>query len=389
MTPAARIQAAIEVLDVVIEGSPAEKALTGWARRSRFAGSKDRAAVRDHVFQALRCWRSYGSLGGSETGRGIMIGALRATATDPEMLFTGEGYAPSPLSADEITGGQVPKEDGQRLDLPDWLFPIFKNSLSENTEPTALALRERAPIMLRVNQRKATAAQAISLLLEDGIVAEDDPISQTALLVSEGARRIANSSAYCDGIVELQDGSSQAAVETLPIPARARVLDYCAGGGGKVLAMAGLHEAQWFAHDAMPQRMKDLPDRAERAGVRVRLLETTDLNAQGPFDLVLCDVPCSGSGTWRRSPDAKWRFTSDRLSELQQIQSDILQGAAGLVASGGILAYSTCSVLVEENEQQIAGFLKKTEGWTEVHQQRWPVNSVGDGFYIHSLRKSV
>ncbi|SLN11875.1 Ribosomal RNA small subunit methyltransferase B [Roseovarius litorisediminis] len=387
MTPAARVQASIDLLDDILAGSAVEKALTGWARRSRFAGSKDRAAVRDHVFQALRCRRSYACLGGSETGRGIMIGALRAAGTDLGSVFTGEGYAPAPLTPDETGTVQAPLNGGQSLDLPDWLLPLFNVSLGGNAEQTALALRERAPVMLRANLRKTAVDQVLSKLAEDGIVAEPDPIAKTALRVVEGERRIASSSAYLDGFVELQDGSSQAAVETLTIPAGARILDYCAGGGGKVLAMAGLHEARWFAHDALPQRMKDLPERATRAGVSVTLLETADLEAQDSFDLVLCDVPCSGSGTWRRSPDAKWRFTPDRLKELQNLQSDILHKAAGLVASGGVLAYSTCSVLIEENEGQIADFAGQTPGWAVRYQKRWPVSEAGDGFFVALLSR--
>lgn len=386
MTPAARISAAIEVLDAMLDGAHAEKALGGWARRSRFAGSKDRAALRDHVFGVLRCWRSYAALGGAGTGRGLMIGALRAQGTDPAELFTGEGHAPEPLSAAERAAGSAPT-GAARVDLPDWLWPLFEASLGEAAEDAALALRSRAPVMLRVNLRQGDPAQAIARLAEDGIVAQPHDIAKTALHVTEGERKISGSACYGDGLVELQDGSSQAAMARLEIAPGARVMDYCAGGGGKVLALAARVEGAFFAHDTAPQRMKDLPVRAERAGVRVKIVETARLCDEGPFDLVLCDAPCSGSGTWRRTPEAKWALTPERLSELTSIQRQILQDAAPLVAPGGVLAYATCSVFIDENQSAIAHFLSQNLDWQAVDETRFAISDGGDGFYIAQLRK--
>ena len=155
MTPAARVQAAIDILDDILAGTPAEKALTGWARRSRFAGSKDRAAIRDHVFDALRRKRSYAAWGGAETGRGLMLGAVRAKGDDPAELFTGQGHAPLPVQPQET--GRPPRSDAERLDIPDWLWPILVRSLGEESEAAAMALQRRAPVHLRVNLRKACA----------------------------------------------------------------------------------------------------------------------------------------------------------------------------------------------------------------------------------------
>ncbi|KZY48332.1 SAM-dependent methyltransferase [Roseovarius sp. HI0049] len=386
MTPGARVAAAIEVLDQVLEGQPAEQSLTRWARGARYAGSKDRAAVRDHVFQALRCLRSCACLGGARTGRGVMIGALRADDTDPDDVFTGEGHAPAPLTDEERAAGRAPEADGDRLDLPDWLVDAFRNSLGDGAEAAALALRSRAPVILRVNERLNSRSQAIDILANDGISAEALDIAPTALAAVEGARRIAGSAAYRDGIVELQDGSSQAAMHSLDIAPGSKVLDYCAGGGGKVLALAARNDGTWHAHDADPARMRDLPARAARAGCPVTCLTTAEVAANGPYDLVLCDVPCSGSGTWRRTPDAKWRLTPKRLSELTAIQSEILQQAAALVRPGGSLAYATCSVLREENEAQAKGFAGKSKGWLLEFEQRWPVSDAGDGFYLARFR---
>ncbi len=382
MTPGARIAAAIGVLDAVLGGQPAEQALTGWARGARYAGAGDRAAVRDHVFQALRCRRSHACLGGTETGRGLMIGALRAAGTDPDALFTGAGHAPPPLEPDERRGGRAPAGDGERLDLPDWLVPVFRASLGEGTEAAARALRQRAPVILRVNERINSVPQAIVKLQQDGIEAEPAMIAPGALRVTAHARRVARSAAYLDGGVELQDGSSQAAMAALDVPEGARVLDYCAGGGGKVLALAARAEAAWYAHDADAGRMKDLPARAARAGARVRRLAPGTAKRHAPYDLVLCDVPCSGSGTWRRTPDAKWRLGPGRLAELTGLQLDILREAAALVAPGGELAYATCSLLRPENEGVVEEFIGETSEWRCFLMRLWPVSDQGDGFFL-------
>lgn len=385
MTPAARVAAAIAVLDEVLAGAAAEKALTGWARGARYAGAKDRAAVRDHVFQALRCRRSYACLGGAATGRGLMLGALRAAGHAPDDIFTGARYAPAPLSRAEAGAGQAPAATGDRLDLPDWLLPHFRNSLGAAAAGAADALRGRAPVMLRVDRRKGSAAAACAALAADGIAAAPHPIAATALRVSDGARRIAWSEAYRGGLVELQDGSSQAAMARVTVAPGARVLDYCAGGGGKTLALAARAEATWYAHDAHPRRMADLPARAARAGIRVRQLEQSALAAAAPFDLVICDVPCSGSGTWRRTPDAKWRLTPAALNELTALQAAILRAGADLVAPGGRLVYATCSVLRGENDVRIGCFLCDTPGWQADWQAHWPVSEGGDGFFAAQL----
>ncbi|HKL04369.1 MAG TPA: RsmB/NOP family class I SAM-dependent RNA methyltransferase [Roseovarius sp.] len=382
MTPAARVQAAIELLDDIATGTPAERALTGWARRSRFAGSKDRAAVRDHVFQALRCWRSYACLGGAATGRGLMLGALRDQGLDPTEVFTGQGHAPKPLSEDEAKAGAAPVSEVDRLDLPEWQVPLFRDALGPEADAAAMALRQRAPVVLRVNMRLNTVPQAIEKLKECGVLAEPVAGVGTALHVIDGARRVAQSQAYQSGLVELQDGSSQAAMNALDLPSGAKVLDYCAGGGGKVLALAARIEGHWFAHDADPARMADLAPRATRAGVRVVQVLGDQVAAHGPYDLVLCDAPCSGSGTWRRAPDAKWRLTPERLAELCDIQAGILDQAQALVAPGGRLAYATCSLFRAENEAQSDSFVARHDGWHETDRRRWPVSAVGDGFYL-------
>lgn len=386
MTPAARISAAIEVLDQIAAGASAHKALSGWGRRSRYAGSGDRAALRDLVFDVLRCWRSCAALGGGETGRNLMLGALRARGESPDDIFNGEGHAPAPLSPAERAAGREPV-GAAALDLPDWLWTEFQKQLGERAEAVALTLRERAPVMLRVNLRRGDLAEAIGSLAGEGIETESDPIATTALRVTRGARRLSASQAFLSGLVEVQDGSSQAAMESLSVRQNLRMLDYCAGGGGKVLALAARHEGQWFAHDIEPARMIDLPIRARRAGVTIEILEKRELLHRGPYDLVLCDVPCSGSGTWRRNPEAKWAFSADRLRKLGQIQASILEEAAPLVARGGSLVYSTCSVLPVENREIAAAFCSGRAGWRIVAEKCWSISASGDGFFLAVIER--
>lgn len=385
MTPAARLQAAAELLDLILDGTPAEKALTGWARRSRFAGSKDRAAIRDHVFDALRCRRSFAALGGRLTGRGLMIGMVRANGQDPADLYTGEGHAPAPLTAEELVIEGPLADDA--LNLPDWLIPQFLDSLGDQAHPVAEVLQQRAPVMLRVNLRKATVEQAIIRLADEGVHAQRAGISDTALIVHEGARKINNSTPYREGLVELQDGGSQALVDRMSLRDGQTVLDYCAGGGGKTLAMAGRAAALFYAHDANPRRLKDLPGRAERAGVVVKELETAQLGSKAPYDLVLCDAPCSGSGSWRRSPEGKWLLSALALAELNAVQDEILDQAQLLVGEKGTLVYATCSVLSVENQGRISTFLGRHPQWSLDWEQSWLPGAECDGFYAACLTR--
>ncbi len=387
MTPAARISAAIEILDRLGKGATVEKCLTDWARRSRFAGSGDRAAVRDHVFAALRCRRSYAALGGGETGRALMIGMLRHAGAAPEDFFTGEGYAPPPLDDSEKAAGHAPVGN-ESCDLPDWLVPRFQAVFGPDLNAVCALMRKRAPVFLRVNPSRTTVLHVQTLLKRESIGTRPHGLSRNALEVFENPRKIKNSEAFINGLVELQDVASQALCEALPVQENSRVLDYCAGGGGKTLAMAGHCPARYYAYDANPARMKDLPTRAKRAGISVQLLRESDVVAKAPFDLVLCDVPCSGSGAWRRAPEGKWLLSPERLAALLTEQESILKKAAEYVSSSGVLAYATCSVFPEENEDQIARFLDLNPGWSLVRQQHFSPLDGGDGFFLAILKRT-
>lgn len=384
MTPAARIAAAATVLDRVLAGMAAEAALIGWARGARYAGSGDRAAVRDLVYDrlrrrgrlALRAGFS-GAMDPALTGRGLMIGGL----DDPDSLFTGAGHAPAPLSAAERAGLAAGRNGSARDDVPGWLLDPLAEALGEGFTAWAEAMTRRAPVWLRVNALRADRAGAQAVLAAERIETAPHPDCATALLVTAGERGINRSRAYRDGLVELQDLSPQRAVAALGDLAGASVLDYCAGGGGKALALAAQGAGPITAYDAHPARMSDLPARAARAGARL----TIAARPEGRFDLVVADVPCSGSGTWARDPDARWRLTPDDLARLRRVQGDILDSALACVRPGGRLAYMTCSVLRAENEDRITETLARHAVTLEAMQRFGPPGD-GDGFFLAVLR---
>ncbi|SEK83855.1 RsmB/NOP family class I SAM-dependent RNA methyltransferase [Pacificibacter marinus] len=399
MTPVARISAAIEILDQVMAGEAAERVLTSWGRGHRFAGSKDRAAIRDHVFDALRCLRSYAWLGGAggriadgddgpaPTGRQLMIGALRSTDTDLGTVFNEDRFAPAPLSTEELDLpdlAQAPR--AVQLDCPDWILPLYDAVLGDDTDAVLACTQRRAPVFLRVNSNKATLTQAQDALGVDAIEAITHPLSPCALEVTQGARAVARSQAYLTGVVELQDAGSQAIIDALPLADGMHVLDYCAGGGGKSLAMAAKADLSITAHDIDPARMQDIAPRASRAGVQIKTARMNDLEAN--YDLVLCDAPCSGSGSWARAPQAKWLLQDTRLQDLTQLQAHILDESVPRVRSGGSLVYATCSLFAVENTDQVAAFLTRHPEFSlKMDRLITPLDG-GDGFYVAVFTKN-
>lgn len=398
MTPAARAAAAIALLDRWLTGEPAEAALTRWARASRFAGSGDREAVRDLVYDAIRKRRSAAALGGAledgksaaapPGGRTLILGCLRAAAGLPPE-WDGARHAPAPLSADERTRFTAPLPNLPRaveLDCPDWLLPLFERALGADADVVLDLMRQRAPVFLRANAARIDTAALTKRLAEEGIAAQPHPLAPMALQVISGARRLRASAALAEGLCDLQDAASQAVAERFAAALKpgAWVLDYCAGGGGKALALAarGLRVA---AHDADPRRMRDLPLRAARAGVDIPLV--SDPGRGAPWPAILADVPCSGAGSWRRAPEAKWTLTRDALDRLIGLQDTILNRAAGFLAPRGVLGYATCSLLCEENEDRIKAFLSLKTDWVCLGQWRLSPLEGGDGFFLTLLQK--
>jgi len=356
MTPQARVQSAIEVLDLVIaaarnKGAPADRILSDWFRTRRYAGSKDRRAVRELVFAAIR---ACGEIPAS--GRAAM---LRLAAGDPALstLFDGSRHGPGPIVPDEPMAGAGP--------APAWLAEALERS-GVDAEGQAALLR-RAPVDIRIN----TLKQALAILPEPG-----EPT-----LAPHGRRFAPDTAveswpAYQAGAIEVQDAGSQLVCEAVAVRPGEAVVDLCAGAGGKTLALAAAMDdrGRLLACDADRARLARLMPRAERAGVSIvetRLLDGGREAAgladwAGRADAVLVDAPCSGTGTWRRNPESRWRLTPAEVARLAALQHRLLGIAAGLVRPGGRLVYVVCSLLDAEGADQIEAFLVAHPEWRAV-----------------------
>lgn len=396
MTPAARLAAAAAILDTLDRTRPVEPQLKAWARGNRYAGSKDRRAIADRVYTVLRCWRSTAIRGGGETGRARVLGSLAHEGVplpEIEALCSG-GYGLSALSETEranLAHGPDWPGEGSRLDWPDWLMEGARAVFGESLETELNALRQRAPVDLRVNTLKGARADAMAALRGDGLDAVLIPAAPLGLRLPPAAP-VLNTTAWREGLVELQDAGSQAVAALLAAQPGERVLDFCAGGGGKTLALAAMMEnrGHLLAHDIDRPRMADLPQRAARAGVTC-IAYPRDISAlDGQCDRVLVDAPCSGSGSWRRDPVGKWRLTPKALTALTALQDDALDTAARTLRPGGVLVYATCSVLRAENEDRVSAFLARHRGFTAEKSLRLhPARDICDGFFAAQLHLTV
>ena len=385
MTPGAHIAAAIEVLDQILAGKKAEASLIKWGRSNRFAGSADRNAIRDLVFDALRQKNSLTKRSKNISGRSWIIALLKKREVNLDEYFGATRYSPPKIKKWELE--LLPIENESDLyDIPDWLWPKWKASLGIKAIEVANTLKERANIFLRVNIIKGTRQDAIQALEKDGILSKLHPTVSTALIVNKGTRKIKNSEAYNIGLVELQDASSQASVLKLNIDQNGPILDFCAGGGGKSLALSAYLNKPIFAYDANFERMKDLPNRARRSGANIRVIKSNNLK-KSHYGLVFCDVPCSGSGSWRRDPEGKWSLTLQDYERLLSLQKNILATASQLVKPNGNLVYATCSILKDENKAQIQKFIDKTNDWALKKEKFNIPSELGDGFYFSILKR--
>jgi 16S rRNA (cytosine967-C5)-methyltransferase len=391
MTPNARIASAILIIDSIIAGDPAEKVLTNWARKSRFAGSSDRSAVRDIVYDCLRSLNSFGTLGGNKTGRGVIIGYLLFSNKEPNLFFNGIGYGPSELTPSELSHIDLTQNESsplEVLDFPDCLLDELKDSLGESFYSVNKTLKQRAPFYIRVNLSKATLDEVQLILRDEGIETELDDTCVTALKVLSNPRKVKQSDAYKTGLVDIQDLNSQISCRTIPVENGWKLLDFCAGGGGKSLALSDRFSGTIDAYDKDFLRMKDIPVRSDRAGVTINLLSNDDIRTVSSYDLVICDVPCTGSGAWRRNPDAKWTLTTDNYEALKKTQQEIFDDASKLVSGNGVLVYMTCSLLKAENSDQVEAFLLRNSDWEVVFQESFPLSNSGDGFFVTHLKIS-
>lgn len=377
MTPAARVQTAIEILDAIAAsaregGAPADALFTDAMRARRYAGSKDRRAIRGLVYDAIRLVRS-----APATGRAAM---LALADTDPAIaaLFDGSSYGPAAIAADEPRA-----ETGLAAQA---LIDLFDPLIGADESDAMLA---RAPLDLRVNGIKTDAAY-LSALFPEGEAIPGAPGGWR--LPPETAA--VQHPAYADGAFEVQDAASQYASAVLDVTPGQAIVDLCAGGGGKTLAIASLtaNGADILACDTNRARLQQLPPRAERAGatrIETRLLNPgreADMLAdwRGRADRVFVDAPCSGSGTWRRSPELRWRLTPSRLDRHLADQAKLMDIGADLVAPGGKLLYAVCSIIAREGRAQVDEFLNRHPGWTADggHLPQGIGRAAGSGFLL-------
>jgi 16S rRNA (cytosine967-C5)-methyltransferase len=385
MTPGARLSAAIEVFEAIeSERRPAADALKAWGQAHRFAGSGDRAAIAGLVYDALRRRASSAWIMGGETARAVLLGMLkRERGLDTEAiarLADGSRFAPEPLSEDErheldMTGmaGAPPHVLG---DYPEWLEPHFKAAFGDERAEEGAALAARAPLDLRVNTLKAERDKAAAMLAD--LAPEPTPWSPWGLRIRLAADAkspaIHAEPAFLKGMIEVQDEGSQLAALFAAAQPGEQVVDLCAGAGGKTLALAATmqNKGQLYATDDDKRRLAPIHDRLKRSGARNVQVRTpksigTELDdLAGRIDLVLIDAPCTGTGAWRRNPDAKWRMRPGALEQRVKEQIEVLDRAVPLVKPGGRIAYVTCSVLEEENAAQVRAFLARQQGFTVV-----------------------
>lgn len=438
MTPAARAQAALDLLDVLLPADdtpapPADRAVADYLRGRRYIGAKDRRAIGELVYGVLRAHARLGwwlaRIGAAPTPRLRLIAFLMLHGGLPlaqvRQMFDGKGYAPEPLTPEEVAaakplGGERLEHPDQPLDVrcevPAWLLPQLRAALGADLERELAALAGEAPLDLRVNALKAERERAQAALAQEGIASALGRLSPWALRI-DGRRPVAATRAFRDGLVEVQDEGSQLVAWLVGAKPGERVVDFCAGAGGKTLALAAMmgNKGQIFAFDTLKGRLDRAAARLKRAGafnVTRRLLASESdpwiKRHKGGFDRVLVDAPCSGSGAWRRNPDAKWRLTPAGLEELTELQGRLLASAARLVRPGGRLVYATCSLLPAENRAQVDRFLSRREdfklvplaaAWAEVLPGRPPVAAETlllrpaaqgtDGFFVAVLEREA
>lgn len=382
MTPAARLSAAIELL-AAVEGAPrkpADAVANDFFRQRRYIGSGDRRAVSDRAWSVLRARRRLDwwlvRAGLTPTPRLLVAASLLTGGWSLEGLdqsYSGGKYAPTALSAEERRGLRAvaghtldhpEMPEAVRLEIPDWILPDLAARFGDNLAPELAALGEPAPLDLRVNLLRGSRDDARAALAREGIEAEPTPLSPWGLRV-KGRRPVTTGAAFQDGLVEIQDEGSQVVALLVGAAPGMRVLDWCAGAGGKTLALAMAmgNQGHVAACDVNAHRLDGAIRRLRRAGVHNverHLIAAGDKWAKrraGTFDRVLVDAPCSGTGTWRRNPDARLRLRAEDVAELSAKQQAILADAARMVRPGGRLVYATCSLLPAENESKVDQFL--------------------------------
>jgi 16S rRNA (cytosine967-C5)-methyltransferase len=410
MTPAARLQMAIEILEGLEKtAQPADRFLKTWFRSRRFAGSKDRRAIAQQVFTVQRRRAHLAHRMASDAPRALVIASLIEAGEDPVLLFTG-GYGPAPLTDDErsaIATAPRPAPRWVEGEYPQWLDQELRRAFGERLLAEMTAFIPRAPVDIRVNSLKAGRDAVIAGLKAEGVAASLTPHAPHGIRITGDAADLSKSALFESGAFEFQDEAAQIASELCGARPGMRVLDLAAGAGGKSLAFAAAMEnrGEILACDVRGEALFELEQRAARAGARIiKTLPLDHGQPSGLFDAVFVDAPCSGTGTWRRQPELRWRLTPGRLSELMALQDRLLDQAAPLVRPGGRLVYATCSILGCENQDRVAAFQARQPGFQTANLAgNWPGGSppgLGqdfraspattgtDGFYCGALIKS-
>lgn len=376
MRDAGRIAAAIEIVDAIeTRHRPARNAVKEWGREHRFAGSGDRAWIGGLVLDALRHKASVGHAMGADSPRALVLGTLTRiwgwTAEDLASKFEGDEHAPEPVTPEEaegftrdITGAPAPVQG----DFPAWAEASLKRVFGKNLVAEMQAFASRAPVDLRVNALKVQDGKAFAAVTSKIPTAQPGALSASCIRIPQsdptGKNAPAESiPAYGKGWVEVQDEGSQIAGLAAGAQAGHQVLDFCAGAGGKTLELSAMtgNAGQVYAWDVDWKRLRAIWPRLQRAGARnVQVRdgdESTLSDLEGRMDVVFVDAPCTGSGTWRRRPDAKWRLSENQLAQRIEQQDEALDNAAKYVKPGGRMVYVTCSVFPEENADRIEAFL--------------------------------
>lgn len=371
-----RLSAAIEILgDVETRHRPVAEALKAWGLGNRFAGAGDRAAIGNLVYDALRRRASHAYAMGEDSPRALVLSvAVRDWGHTPEALnaaFEGDTFAPAPVSdaeAERLTAADplAGAPDHVRADVPEWLAPSLAEHFGEGWVAEAIAMNQRPPLDLRVNTLKSTREKVIKALsrFEPQL---DGPSPEGLRLPAGGSDartpNVQSDEGYLKGWFEVQDQGSQMVAALAGARAGEQVLDLCAGAGGKTLAMAAAmqNKGQIFAYDSDRSRLAPIYDRLKRNGVRNAQVRPPAPGALddlvGKLDRVVIDAPCTGTGTWRRRPDTKWKLSPEQLAQRLAEQKALLEEGARFVKPGGALAYITCSILADENGKQIEAFL--------------------------------
>ncbi len=425
MTPSARIKATIDLLERIgASPIPMDGTIGDYMRHRRYIGSKDRAAIAQRTYDIVRAFARLGwwleKTGTPDTPRArVILWLSLAEQTDVAPLFDGSKYGPEPLDETETKLAAFLKtksldDEDMPLAVQTECPPDYEEKLrayfGDEFENEMRAMIDGATLDMRVNIWRVSRDDAKAMLRRDDIKTDETPFSVMGLRARDKAY-LANSKAFRKGLIEIQDEGSQLIAQICAAQPGMQVLDYCAGAGGKTLALAAAmqNKGRIVAMDTEKSRLEKARPRFKRAGVS-DIIEVRPLSEdrgkkwlkrqKGTFDIVLADVPCSGSGTWRRNPDTRWRTFGPSLEDLLAVQADILDRVTKAVKPGGHLVYATCSLLPEENEDQIERFLKAHPDFTAVpvedalsrggpYMRLSPHRHNTDGFFAARLQRAA